>query len=132
MIGVLISMLNPLVVCWAVTDCISFSDWSTHQQGNPRKRWHYLVHYLQFFVFPCISIILTPAHIKHFIPTDCSHQQTASLPISLLMRVSNVHVKKSLLKHHVVIDKKVDLIEQNQCNFWIQHIKIVRNQQKKT
>jgi len=31
----------------------------------------------------------------------------------------------------VALYKKVDLIEQNQCDFWIQHIKIVIDQLKK-
>jgi len=32
---------------------------------------------------------------------------------------------------HVALYKKVDLTEQNQCDFWIQHFKIVLDQLKK-
>ena len=33
-------------------------------------------------------------------------------------------------KRHVAIAQKLDLIEQNPCDFWIQHIRLVLNQLK--
>ena len=34
-------------------------------------------------------------------------------------------------KRHVARAQKLDLIEQNQCDFWIQHIRFVLNHLKK-
>ena len=41
-----------------------------------------------------------------------------------------VHVNKNVKKQICSLVQKVDLIEQNQCDFWIQHIKIILNQLK--
>src|SRR6218665_3863900 len=38
--------------------------------------------------------------------------------------------KPKHVKSHVALYEKVDLIKQNQCDFWIQHIKIVLDQLK--
>jgi len=42
-----------------------------------------------------------------------------------------INVKPKHAYSHVALCKKVDLIEQNQCDFWIQHIEIVLDQLKK-
>ena len=41
-----------------------------------------------------------------------------------------IHVNKNVKKQICSLVQQVDLIEQNQCDFWIQHIKIILNQLK--
>ena len=41
-----------------------------------------------------------------------------------------VHVNENVKKQICSLVQNVDLIEQNQCDFWIQHIKIILNQLK--
>lgn len=42
-----------------------------------------------------------------------------------------VHVNKNIKKQICSFVQTVDLIEQNQCDYWIQHIKMILNQLKK-
>ena len=41
-----------------------------------------------------------------------------------------IHVNKNVRKQICSLVQKVVLIEQNQCDFWIQHIKMILNQLK--
>ena len=43
-----------------------------------------------------------------------------------------IHVNKNVKIQICSLVQKVDLIEQNQCDLWIQQIKIILNQLKKT
>ena len=52
-------------------------------------------------------------------------------PTSSKMLHTCVHVNKNVKKQHVAIAQKLDLVEQNQCDFWVQHIRFVLNQLKK-
>ena len=39
--------------------------------------------------------------------------------------------EQKCIKRHVAIAQKLDLIEQNRCEFWIQRIRFILNQLKK-
>ena len=52
------------------------------------------------------------------------------LLLKMLLTMRTCEQKRK--KRHVTIAQKLDLIEQNQCDFWIQRIRFVLNQLKKT
>lgn len=73
-----------------------------------------------------ISYKLTQARSSDFV--DCkkyqriSHHRTGKYPY-MQIKMSKKQIRSLV--------QKVDLTEQNQCDFWIQHIKIILNQLKK-
>ena len=61
-------------------------------------------------------LFLNSAHLRH--------------PKSIKKCLTIIILKKFKKNINCRVDKIVDLIEQNQCYFWIQYIKIILNQLK--